>query len=358
MKVLWVRGKENLSFTKPKVHFALGQIGSGKSSLLEAIAIQHHKKGAAVLDIFGSVDGEGLSWLRSDLVKNREVLLLKGENVDIKTEHDVKHVDALTLKDLEKHDFIISSHPLYLNRDHEYYSIGKLIGKLYKRLHWRRLICLISREASSLWYSRIKVSESQSDQKNESMYMLREMRHLGVALALDSLRLQSIDIDLRSHMDYLYLKACGVAGLGRDLNWLYGFIRPHVIRNMDPEYFALLTRKGRIGLGQFDFPRFHKMPKEDIVSKVGLKIEYGEVAELPQDRGLYKTVSPKEHAEIVTLYSEGVSMNKIAEKVERSTKTISDHVHSHDNSVRRSGFCPQCRSVKCELECRASRERH
>ena len=80
-------------------------------------------------------------------------------------------MENVTLNDLERYDLIISSHPLYLNRDHEYYSVGKLIGLLYKRLHWQKLLCLIAREASSLWYSRIKVSDSQLDMKNESMYM-------------------------------------------------------------------------------------------------------------------------------------------------------------------------------------------
>jgi len=355
MRVRWIRGSEKISFSKPEVFFSLGQIGTGKSSLLENIAIQHMNKGASVLDAYASADGENLAWLRSDLIQDKRVLLLKGESVDVTTSHDVKTVENLGLHDLEKYDLIISSRPLFLNRDHEYYSLGKLVTLLYKRMHWRRLVCMIAREASSLWYSRIKVSETQSDQKAESLYLMREMRHLGVSLALDSLRLLSVDIDLRSHVDYLFLKACGVSGLGRDLNWLYGYIRPQVMRNMKPQYFVLLTRRGAIGLGQFPFHSWHKIEREDIVSQVGLRIEYGEVAELPQDRGTYQTVAPQEHSEIVTLYSEGLSMNRIAKKLERSTKTVMDHIHSHDRSVKRSGFCPQCRSVKCELECRAAR---
>ncbi len=40
--------------------------------------------------------------------------------------------------------------------------------------------------------------------------MLMETSHLGVSLALASLRLQSIDIDLRSHVDYLFIKGLGM----------------------------------------------------------------------------------------------------------------------------------------------------
>jgi len=355
LKIFWRRGKEEPSFREPKTFFSLGQIDSGKSCLLEHVGMKHHEKGATILDLFGSADGENLGWLRSPLAKDTNICLLKGENVDVETEHDVKLVENLSLKDLEKYDFIISSRPLYLNRDHEFFSIGKLITLLYRRIHWQRLLCLIAREASSLWYSRIKVSESQTDAKAEALYMLREMRHLGVSLALDSLRLQGIDIDLRSHTDYLFIKAQGIDGLDDNLKFLYSFFDPRWIRSMKPWEFCLVCRKGPLGVGLFPYHEWHKVEKENIVKNVGLKVEYGQEIELATDRGTYQTVTAKEHSRIVQLYSEGLSMMKVGEKLGRSSKTISDHVHDHDNAVKRSGFCPQCRRVKAELEKKPTR---
>ena len=134
MKIFWRRGNDRLSFNKPLTYFGLGQIGSGKSSLLEHIGIEHMKKDVVIIDAYGSADGEGLAWLRSDLIKDKRVCLLRGENVDVKTEHDAKTVENLGLHDLEKYDLIISSRPLFLNRDYEYYSLGKLISSiLYSR---------------------------------------------------------------------------------------------------------------------------------------------------------------------------------------------------------------------------------
>jgi len=312
--------------------------------LLEHVGIQHFNKGATILDAFGSVDGENLAWLRSDLVKNKEVCLLKGENVDVETEHDCKLVENLTLNDLERYDFIISSHPLYLNKDHEYYSIGKLVGLLYKRIHWRRLICLIAREASSLWYSRIKVSESQTDAKAEALYMFREMRHLGVSLALDSLRLQGIDIDLRTHTDFLFIKSQGIDGLPDNLCFLYyNFFDPRFIRNMKPWEFALVCRKGSIGAGHFPYHSWHKEEKENIAKAVGLKIEYGVELEQPKDMGTFKSIGDKEHMQIMELYAGGLGYNKIHEQLNRSTKALHDHVKKHNSAVERSGFCAICR---------------
>ena len=343
MKYIWCRGKEEPTFNKTKVYFTLGQINTGKSTLLEHIGIQHFNKGATVLDAFASVDGENLAWLRSEFAKNKEICLLKGENVDVKTEHDVKLVDNLTLKDLERYDFIISSRPCFLNRDHEYFSIGKLIDLLYRRTHWRKLVCMIAREASSLWYSRVKVSESQTNAKAEALYMFKEMRHLGVSLALDSLRLQSIDIDLRTHADYLFLKAQGIDGLPDNLTFLYSFFNPKFIRSMKPWEFALVCRKGSLGVGHFPYHEWHKMPKENIVANVGLKIEYGQVTELAKDMGTFKTIDDKEHMKIMELYASGLGYNKIHERLNRSTKSLHDHIHKHNNAVERSGFCAVCR---------------
>lgn len=357
MNILWVRGKENLSYTRPKTYFTVGQINTGKSTLLEHIGIQHINKGAAIIDLFGSADGESLAWLRSPHIKDKKVCLLRGENVDVQSSHDVKTAEQLTLKNLETYDFIISSRPLYLNKDFEFYSIGKLTDLIYKRLSWNRLLYIIAREAGNLWFSRLKISEKQTDAKSEAIYMLREMRHLGCALGLDSLRTMSIDIDIRSHTDTMLLKSQGIGGLSRDLSWLYGFFSPSVVRNMPPQYFISVSRKGPLGLGYFPYHNWHKEEKEHILNSVGVKVEYGEVTDLGIDRGDYKTVGDKEHVEIVTRYHEGESMNKLSEKMGRSTKTISDHVHGHDKEVAKSGFCRVCKKLRSELSDRLARER-
>ncbi len=350
MKVLWVRSKEKISFLKPKVYFASGQIGTGKSSLLEHLGIQHLQKGASIIDIYGSADGENLAWLRSEHVKDRKVCLLKGQNVDVDSVYDVKLVENLGLHDLDKYDFIISSRPLFLNKDQEFYSLGQLTNLLYKRISWNKLIYLIAREAGNLWYSRLRVSDQQSDAKSEAIYLLREMRHLGFSLGLDSLRFQSIDIDVRSHVDYLILKSQGLGGLSHDLRWLYKYFSPRIVRKMPPQNFILLSRMGGLALGEFPYPSWHKREKENILRAVGVTVEYGEVLDRGRDRGTYKTVGDKEHSEIVEFYCEGLSMPKIADRLDRSTKTVSDHIHGHNDAVARSGFCAVCKRLKSPLE--------
>jgi hypothetical protein len=119
---------------------------------------------------------------------------------------------------------------------------------------------------------------------------------------------------------------------------------------MKPWEFALVCRKGSIGAGYFPYHSWHKIEKENIVKNVGLKIEYGVELEQPTDRGDYKTIGDKEHMQIIDLYASGLGYNKIHKRLSRSTKSLSDHIHKHNNAVKRSGFCSICRRAQGEYQ--------
>jgi hypothetical protein len=329
----------------------IGLRGSGKSSFLEHVACNYLENGHVLLDLFGSRDGEGLAWLRSPYAKDKKILLLRGAGVDIQASFPVKQADQLTLKDLENYDIIVSASPLYLNMDQEFYYAAGITDLLYKRLSWHRLIYVIVREAANFYYSRLKVCDNQVFAKSQMVYLIREARHAGLALGLDSIRYYAIDIDIRNLADYLILKSQGMLGLAEDLKWLYSFFNPAVVRSMPPENFIILTRTGALGLGQFSYPEWHKRERENILASVGIKVEYGEVPKQAEYRGTFKTVPDSEHAEIIRLYvNEGLGIHKIAERLKRSTRTVQQHIHMHDDAVRRSGFCPACRRVRSPCE--------
>jgi len=351
MKVVWVRLNDTISFNRPSTWFVLGLRGSGKSSLLEHVACNYLEEGHVVLDLFGSRDGEGLAWLRSPYAKDKKILLLKGENVDVQASFPVKQADQLTLKDVEDYDIIVSASPLYINIDQEFYYAARITDMLYKRLSWHRLAYVIVREAANFYYSRLKVCDNQVFAKSQMIYLIREARHAGLALALDSIRYYSIDIDIRNLADYLVLKSQGLHGLADDLKWLYSFFSSPVVRNMHPAHFIILTKTGALGLGEFPYPEWHKRERENILASVGLKVEYGEVPKQAEYRGTFKTVSDSEHAEVVRLYvNEGLSIPKIADRLKRSTRTVQQHIHMHDDAIKRSGFCPACRRARSPCE--------
>lgn len=69
----------------------------------------------------------------------------------------------------------------------------------------------------------MKVAENKTQAKAEMGYLIREARHMGVAMGLDTQRYKAVDIDIRSTIDYLFFKCLGIDGLPRDLHWVYRF---------------------------------------------------------------------------------------------------------------------------------------
>jgi hypothetical protein len=353
LKLRWIRGHDQLNFDRPDVWFSLGMRGTGKSSLLEHFGMEYYEKDTVILDLFGSRDGEGLAWLRSDFVQKdgAKALILTDENVSVKGSYDVKLAASLTLKDVESYDIIISAAPFYLNFDREFFHAAQVTDLLYKRLHFKRLVYLLCREASNFYYSRLKVSENQTFAKAQMVYLLRESRHMGLALGLDSLRFYSLDIDIRNLTDFLLLKSQGAQGLTKDLKWMYNYVDAGLMRNMKPNQFIILTRRGSIGYGTFPEVAWHKREKEDILNVLDLKVEYGEVLEESILKGSYKTVGDIEHVEIIKLRVEkGLGMVKIAEQLHRSSRTAQVHLKSHNASVSTSGYCPACKRVGSEYQ--------
>lgn len=272
MEILWIRGNDKISFKKTSTWFVLGIRGSGKSSLLEHIGIQYLRKGACIIDLFGSRDGEGLAWIRSPYAKRKKILLLHGDNIDVKAPVDAKPASEFNLDDIENYDIIISSSPLYGNVEEEYDRVNQIVDQLYKRYSWKRLVYIIVREAANLYYSRLKISKNQVEAKTQFIYLLREARHMGIALGLDTLKFTAIDSDIRVLSDYIVIKQLGVLGLPQDLSWLYSFFDPLKLQRLAPQYFIIVTKNGSIGVGEFPYPRWHKKEKENLFKKLRIEI--------------------------------------------------------------------------------------
>jgi hypothetical protein len=142
-----------------------------------------------------------------------------------------------------------------------------------------------------------------------------------------------------------------MTGLTSDLKWLYSLFEPSIIRNMPKQFFIILSRKGSVGIGEFKEIPWHKQERENILRATGVKVKYGEPIEKGEYRGSFRTVGDLEHAEIIRLYiDEGLSMNRIAEKLDRSSRVPFTIIHKHNVSVEGAGFCPACRRVKSELD--------
>jgi hypothetical protein len=347
MEIVWIRGREHISFNRTASWFTLGVRGSGKSTLLETLGIQYLEKGHHIFDLFASRDGENLAWLRNPNVDHSDVLLVHGDNVEVvKAPCESRPVSKLSLNDLEDYKILISSSPLYSSPDDEFRQVAKITDLLYRRLSWKNLVCLLVRESANLYYSRIKIGDSQLNAKASMIYFIREARHLGITLALDTLRFTAVDIDIRGTIDFLIFKALGIQGLPRDLFWVYKYIEPSVMRRMKPSEFVIMTRTGCLGLGVFPDLSWHKRERENILKEVGIKIEYGKELVYSQDKGTFSTMGDKEHAVLVREYIEsGQGMVAISKRLDISSATVSNHVRAHNKELASSGECSRCNRV-------------
>ena len=273
----WVRGLgADIDFTAPNIFFGLGMRGAGKSAWLEMAASKYLDNGAKVFDLFGAKDGEGLGWLRSPHVKEdgARAVLFRGDLVEVKSKHESIPAMKFRISDLDRGDIFISASPLYSDMDDEFNAVNHLLDVLWKRRRWTSPVFIIMREAANLIYSRLKIRKNQLLAKSECLYLMRESRHAGLGLGLDSLRHTSIDIDLRSLVDYLVIKNLGMHSLPDDLEWVYRTIDPPALRRLRPKEFVILDRQGNIGLGIFSCPAWHKQEQEDILAEVGLEVNY------------------------------------------------------------------------------------
>jgi hypothetical protein len=197
-----------------------------------------------------------------------------------------------------------------------------------------------------------KVSEDQLQAKASMIYLIREARHVGLALGLDTIRFYALDIDIRNLSDYLFIKQLGIYGLPKDLSFLYSYIDPKLFRQLHPNQFVILTRKGGIGYGVFPEVTWHKQEGENILKKVGIDVKHGEALQRGQQRGQFATVGDREHTQIIEYYMEGgvdgrgLGMNAVAEKAKRSARTVKLAIDRHRDFIQKYGSCRICKRVE------------
>lgn len=349
MKVTWIRSMGGgISFRRPSTFLSFGIRGSGKSSLLEHIGENYLSNGFPIIDLFGSRDGEGLGWCRSPWAKDKKILLLHGDNTRVASSFDSMNISKWQLSDLEKYDITISSSPLYSSPDQEYRDVNRIIDLTYQRRVFdinSQITYILIREASNLLYSRMKVSTDQVQAKSKMTYFIREARHTGFALGIDTLKFTSIDIDIRSVIDYIFFKSLGIQGLPDDLSWLYSLIKPFALQSQEKKRFVCINSAGSVGIGTFSEVPWHKKEGEDILKECGIEVEHGEemIESKKQER-----IGDLEHAKFIERRLNGEGYADIGGTM-WTGEAIRIHVRNHNHDIDLKGACPRCTRAKSTL---------
>lgn len=332
---------------EPGAFCIYGGTGKGKSALAENLANNYK----TIIDLFGSRDNEALSWCRSQ--RKNSILFLKGETVDISSEWDCKNIKDVTLKDIDSYDAVISCASFYSTLHEEWEGLTALIDKIWHRSGWKNAWSVLIREAANLLYARQALGDNQSVAKSHITYVVREARHVGIALAFDSVRWYSLDIDIRSIAKYTFIKAQGIDGLPDSLHFLYQYFDPYGIMRMGPEKFVIISRDGPLGTGTFTLPSWHKLEHENLMEMLNIQVETIGASRLPD--GKPATVTDFEHKNIMTermstdpITKKHPGQIKIGKKLNRSSATISLHIKYHNNTILKDGECDKCRRSKCE----------
>lgn len=343
IKVKWMRGRDRIHYNQARITLILGKKGGGKSALVEANAMRHRQ----IIDLLGSRDDEGLSWLRKS-APDMNPLLVHGDNVDVDCSWDTCKISNLTPEKMFSKELIITTDSLYSSQKLKYEGVNAITDLFWARRTFdpSKPIAVIMRELSDFIYSRI-VQDGMNikEAKADFLVFQRQLRHFGYSPYMDTIRWTNIDKEIRDLADYLIIKKVGSQGLPGDIRYLYKFVSPLALAALPPDKFIVITESAAIGKGKFELPKFHKEEGVDLLVELGIDLTIGEELE----ESTIQKVGDKEHVEFVKLYHDGLSMPKVAEKVGRSSSTIQRQITIHDSKIRKLGGCPACTRVGCDL---------
>jgi hypothetical protein len=249
--------------------------GGGKSALLFNIAAHWPK----VIGLYGALDDEVLALLRAHkyLGKWERALILGPEGVSVTSSWDYKYYGDLTFNDMQNYEVIVM--PQRIHRFPKTFSMGcEYVSNFLLRRpkvseYW--FLC-ITEAANILWARQSLKNAKLENAKSYLVWLLRQLRHVGIAVGLDSQYLLALDKEVRNISDYTFLKNLGAFSLPRDLEWVYRYVTPWAMRALYPNEFVAVDKFSGTYAGWFRLPPWHKQPKEDIYESLGIRYEFGD----------------------------------------------------------------------------------
>lgn len=259
--------------TGANIHWCVGIRGGGKSALLKNLASSTHK----IIGVYGARDDEVLDLLRMYKYfdgRFEKGLIVRPASVDVKSSWNTVTYDSLTLNDIEKHDIIVAPQKLFPKPELFFQGTQRILDIIWTRPSIDKTWGLLVLEAANVIYSRMFLKRANIEAAKAYLILLiREMRHVGVAMFLDSQRGMALDKEVREQSDYTYLKNMGSFSLPGEMKWVYKYLVPRGMRAMYPNEFACIDKWGGTYLGRSMLPPWHKNPHEDIYKSLGITFE-------------------------------------------------------------------------------------
>jgi len=348
LRVLWIRGNTFIDFDRPNMFYVIGIRGSGKSNFLEAMGEEYLFNECHVIDLCDARDGEALGWAKK---YPEDVLILHDAFTQVEMKYDHKCFDELKMEDIYSYKVLVNSSLMYSDFESYLDAVNLILNLLHSyRRHWKKPIYVIIREAQNIVYARLRKTSDQNQAKAQTAYILRESRHVGLATGVDTIRLTSVDVEIRTLADILVIKNMGLFSLPKDIFFLYSFIDPHYFRFMKPHDAILLSKEGCIGFAEIEKVSFHKEEKENILNTLSIKIvkKQDPLKKLPGK--LKQKIFT--HKKIMDYIEKNPSYTKkrLALNLNLTVITVRTHIQKHDLSVREKGYCEFCNLISHPLK--------
>ena len=352
IKVVWIRGQKWFSFTFPNIYLFLGDRGSGKSNNIEVIAIRHPK----IIDLFEANDGEALCWCRPEFTRvwqaihgeKPRILLLHGQTKRVVCDWDTMVITDLKLSTFEEYDVVTLCHKFFADEGDYFQALFTVIHKI-----WDEKDCwtgsepwfIVVREAANWLYARLKMTRDDKFAKAEFLKNLRESRHKGLAVGLDTIRWTNLDKEARDYANFTYIKKPCAAGLPDELNWLERYFRGLAYMKDDEAIVVTGPRHYEIvGFQICDFAPWHKKVRENLFKILKIQVEDINTGEMNTPRSY--SIENLEHSKIVEKYLEIKSMMVVSKEMVRSPRSIQLQLNLHNDAVTQMGECHSCRNAK------------
>ncbi|MDE2040545.1 MAG: hypothetical protein KGO96_13085 [Elusimicrobia bacterium] len=316
--------------------------GGGKSALIWNISANFRK----FIGAYGSKDDEVLAALRAKkyarkiggtMEKNLEGwdrgLIVGPPTTSVTSSWDYVSYDKLTLNDIFNHDVIVTPNRLFQTPTAFFTGTQRLVDTLWSRpfapkgQNWFLQIF----EAANILYARITMKRAKMDQaKAYLIFLMREMRHMGISMGMDSQYMVSLDREVRTNADYTFIKNMGSDMLPRDIKWMHHWVTPDGLAGMYPDEFVCKDKWGGIYLGRFKLPPWHKEPDEDIYKSLGIKFDFGDDA-LREELAAEDTEDVQMHKEIVEAFQRIRTIKGTARETGHDKETVKKHVLRHND---------------------------
>jgi hypothetical protein len=304
--------------------------GGGKSALIENISDSYSK----IIDVYGSRDDECLASLRMSKYRSGfdRGLIIGPPGVDVVSSYDYVPFNKLRLQDIVSHDVIVSPQRIFPKMNSFFQGTERIIDLLWSRPFAEENWFLLVREAANILFARINLKRAKMDQAKAYLILLmREMRHMGIAMGLDTQYMLSLDKEVRTNSDYSFVKNLGSDKLPGDIDWMYGWFNPLGFMSLRAREFVCKDKFGGLYAGWFKLPPWHKTPQENIYETMGIRFEVGDPIAATKEAGPDEDMML--HSEIVEAFSRIKTIKGTARETGHDAETVRKHMLKHNQHL-------------------------